>query len=151
MQIHSQLEKLETNIREIWITIHKLEIIAKFQPFCMVISPTVFAVGCMTWDLAGKLGPVSISDKMSYFKISQSLEATRFVLRVVQSLCNLTVNSAAVLLMCLSNVKAMWRWKLLISRLRDFTKFMIRHLIRYLNGTLAPELERPILSPRSTT
>ena len=28
-------------------------------------------------------GPVSISDKMSYYKISQSLDAARFVFRIV--------------------------------------------------------------------
>ena len=35
---------------------------------------------------AGGLAPVSISDKTSYRKISQSLEAARFVLRIVRSL-----------------------------------------------------------------
>ena len=53
------------------------------------------------------LGPVSISDKTSYCKISQSLKATRFVFRIVQSLWNLTGTSAAGLPKCLSNFKAM--------------------------------------------
>ena len=35
-------------------------------------------------------GLVSISNKMSYCKILQSLGATRFVFRIVQSLWNLT-------------------------------------------------------------
>ena len=48
-------------------------------------------------------GPVLISDKTSYHKISQSLEATRFVLRIVRSLWNLTGTSAALLPKCLSN------------------------------------------------
>ena len=34
----------------------------------------------------GCQGPASISDKMSYCKIAQSLEAARFVFRIVQSL-----------------------------------------------------------------
>ena len=39
--------------------------------------------------------PVSISDKTSYCKISQSLESTRFVFRIVRSLWNLTGTSTA--------------------------------------------------------
>ena len=42
-------------------------------------------------------GPVSISDKTSYRKISWSLEAARFVFRIVRSLWNLTGTSAAML------------------------------------------------------
>ena len=52
------------------------------------------------------LGPVSISDKTSYFKILGSLEAMRFVFRIGWSLWNLT-GLAALLPMCLSNFKAM--------------------------------------------
>ena len=52
------------------------------------------------------LGPVAISEKTSYRKISWSLEATRFVFRIVRSLWNLTGTSAAMLPMCLSNFKA---------------------------------------------
>ena len=51
-------------------------------------------------------GPISISDKLSYCKISQSLEAARFVFRIVWSLWNLTGTSAAGLPKCLSNFKA---------------------------------------------
>ena len=54
------------------------------------------------------LGPVSISNKMSYCKILKSLEATRFVFKIVRSLWKWTAASAAVLPMCLSNFKAMW-------------------------------------------
>ena len=47
-------------------------------------------------------------DKTSYCKISkQSLEAARFVFRIVRSLWNLTGTSAAGLPKCLSNFKAM--------------------------------------------
>ena len=42
-------------------------------------------------------GPVYISEKTSYRKISWSLEATRFVFRIVLSLWNLTGISAALL------------------------------------------------------
>ena len=48
-------------------------------------------------------GPVPISDKTSYCKISQSLEAARFVFRIAQSLWNLTG---------LSHFKAMRRFKI---------------------------------------
>ena len=68
-----------------------------------------------------KMGPVSISEKTSYCKISWSLEAARFVFRIVRSLWNLTGTSAAVLPMCLSNCKAIRQFKVPISWLRDFT------------------------------
>ena len=67
-------------------------------------------------------GPVSISDKTSYRKISQSLEVARFVFRIVRSLWNLTGTSAALLPMCLSNFKAIRQFKEPISGLRDFTR-----------------------------
>ena len=68
------------------------------------------------------LGPVSISEKTSYRKISWSLEVARFVFKIVRSLCNLTDTSAAVLPMCLSNFKAIRQFKVPISWLRDFTR-----------------------------
>ena len=52
----------------------------------------------------GALRPISISNKISYRNISQSLEAARFVFRVVWSLWNLTGTLAALLLMCLSQI-----------------------------------------------
>ena len=67
-------------------------------------------------------GPVSISEKTSFRKISLSLEAARFVFRIVRSLWNLTGTSAAVLPMCLSNFKTIWQFKVPISWLRDFTR-----------------------------
>ena len=67
-------------------------------------------------------GPVSLSNKTSYSKISLSLEAARFVFRIVRSLWNLTGALAAVLLMCVSNFKVMQWFKLLISLLRTFTR-----------------------------
>ena len=63
--------------------------------------------------------PVSISNKSSYCKISQSLEAARFVFRIVQSLWNLIGTSVAVLPMCLSYFKAIWWFKLPITPLWD--------------------------------
>ena len=65
---------------------------------------------------------VSISKKTSFRKISSSLEAARFVFRIVRSLWNLTGTSAAVLPMCLSNFKAIRQFKVPISWLRDFTR-----------------------------
>ena len=52
------------------------------------------------------LGHVSISDKTSYRMISWILEAARKVVQIIASLWNLTVTSAALLSMCLSNFKA---------------------------------------------
>ena len=72
--------------------------------------------------LTALLGPVSISEKTSFRKISSSLEAARFVFRIVRSLWNLTGTSAAVLPMCLSNFKAIRQFKVPISWLRDFTR-----------------------------
>ena len=75
------------------------------------------------YELARRtLGPVSISEKTSFRKISLSLEAARFVFRIVRSLWNLTGTSAAVLPMCLSNFKAIRQFKVPISWLRDFTR-----------------------------
>ena len=70
----------------------------------------------------GDQGPVSISEKMSFRKISLSLEAAKFVFRIVRSLWNLTGTSAAVLPMCPSNFKAIQQFKVPISWLRDFTR-----------------------------
>ena len=42
--------------------------------------------------VSGYQGPVSISDKTSYCKISQSLEVARFVCRIVWSFWNLTAH-----------------------------------------------------------
>ena len=68
------------------------------------------------------LGPVSISDKTSYMKFSRSLEAARFLFRLVRSHWNLTGTTAAVLPKCQSNFKAMRSFKRSISWLRDFTR-----------------------------
>ena len=67
-------------------------------------------------------GPVSIYVKMPYCKISLSLEAARFVLRIVRSPWNMTGTSATMLLMCLANFKATRYFKLPILRLRNLTR-----------------------------
>ena len=75
------------------------------------------------WVIACQMqGPVSISEKTSFRKISLSLEVARFVSRIVRSLWNLTGTSAALLPMCLSNFKAIRQFKVPISWLRDFTR-----------------------------
>ena len=76
----------------------------------------------MVRSAAIALGPVSISEKTSFRKISLSLETARLVFRIVRSLWNLTGTSAALLPMCLSNFKAIRRFKVQISWLRDFTR-----------------------------
>ena len=66
--------------------------------------------------------PVSISEKTSHRKISWSLEAARFVFRIVRSLWNLTGTSAALLPMCLLNFKAIRQFKVPISWLQGFMR-----------------------------
>ena len=51
---------------------------------------------------------VSMSDKASYHKTLQSHEARKFVFSFLPLLWNLTDSSAAVLLSCLPNFKAVW-------------------------------------------
>ena len=77
----------------------------------------------LCWTVSN-LGPVSISEKTSFRKISSSLEAARFVFRIVRSPWNLTgtSESAAVLPMCLSNFRAIRQFKVPISWLRDFPR-----------------------------
>ena len=70
------------------------------------------------WDM----GPVAISDKTSYRKISWSIDAAKFVFIIVRSLWNLTCTSTALPPTCLSNFTAIRSFKLPISRLRDFTR-----------------------------
>ena len=93
------------------------------------------------------LGPVSISEKTSFRKISWSLESARFVFRIVRSLWNLTGTSAAVLPMCLSNFKAIRQFKVPISWLRDFTrsyeKTSFRILRRGPDSKQAPCYQQP--------
>ena len=81
---------------------------------------------CWALNITGKLsqcytcqGPVSVSDKTSYCSIPWSLEAARFVFRIVRSLWNLPGTSVALLPMYLSNFKATQLFKLPISQLRD--------------------------------
>ena len=73
------------------------------------------------WRLSNVQGPVSMSDKKSYRKISWSLEAARLVDWIIASLWNLTGTSAAVLPMCLSTFKAIGEF-IQISRFRNITK-----------------------------
>ena len=68
-------------------------------------------------------GLYSLSGKTSYRKISWSLEAARFGSKLFQSLWNWAGTSAALLLRCLSNFRAIRPLQHPISRLRDFTRF----------------------------
>ena len=68
-------------------------------------------------------GLYSLSGKTSYGKISWSLEAARFDIKLFQSLWNLAGTSAALLPRCLSNFRAIRPLRHPISRLRDFTRF----------------------------
>ena len=71
--------------------------------FNSLINQHVITITCISYD---NLGPVSISEKTSFRKISSSLEATRLVLWIVVSLWNLTGTSATQLPKCLSNFRA---------------------------------------------
>ena len=86
------------------------------------------------WDWNGPLDPVSISDKLSYCKILQSLEAARFIFSTVWSLRNLTGTSAAMLLMCLSNFKRCDNSNYQSQSFETSQDLTIRCLIWYWNG-----------------
>ena len=81
----------------------------------------------------GYLDPVSIFDKTSYRKISQNLEAVRFLFRIVRSLWNLTGTSAALSKRC-DNLNYQSRG---YETSRDLT---IRRLSGYWNGALGSRL-----------
>ena len=68
-------------------------------------------------------GLYSLSSKMSYQKISWSLEAVRFGFSLFQPLWNLTDTSAAALPRCLSKFRAIQPLQHPILRLWDFTRF----------------------------
>ena len=78
-------------------------------------------------------------EKTSHGKISWSLEAARFVFRIVRSLWNLTGTSTVLLPMCLSNFKAIRQFKVPFSWLRNFTRsddktsfriyFVVKHVL----------------------
>ena len=99
------------------------------QAFCCKSVDIWFS---SSWQKFHHRGPVSISDKTSYSKISQSLEVARFLFIIVRTLLNLTGSSVALLPMCQPNFKAMQRPKVPIVRLRDLT---MRRLIRYWSGS----------------
>ena len=78
-------------------------------------------------------GPISISDKTSYCKISQSLEATRFVFKIVWSLWNWIGTLAAVLPRCLSNLERLEKFKPESHSFETSRDLTIRCLIGYWN------------------
>ena len=75
---------------------------------------------CITYNSIQ--GLVSISDKTSYCKISQSLRAVRFVFRIIRTFWNLTGALAVMLPMCLSNFKVMRYLILPILQLQVFMR-----------------------------
>ena len=68
-------------------------------------------------------GLYSLSGRMSYGKISRSLEVARYGFKHFSSLWNLTGTSAAPLPKCLLNFRAIRSLSHPISRLRDFARF----------------------------
>ena len=103
--------------------------------------------GPVTHIYVSELGPVSISEKTSFRRISWSLEAARFVFRSVRSLWNLTGTSAALLPMCLSNFKAIRQFKVLFSRLRDFARSYEKTSFRILRRGTGSPLDQMIACP----
>ena len=74
----------------------------------------------------------SLNGRMSFHKISRSLDAARFGFELFQSPWQLTDISAATLSRCLSNLRLIRLLQHPFSRLRDFTKFAgktICHLV----------------------
>ena len=89
-----------------------------------------------------------LSGRTSYRKISWSLEAARFGIKLFQSLWNLAGTSAALLPRCLSNFRAMRPLQHPISRLRDFTRFGGKTSYRLVNrgpGLLHCHWTNPII------
>ena len=77
---------------------------------------------CWSTVLHFTLGLYSLSGRTSYCKISWSIEAVIFRVKLIQSLCNLTGTSAAAPARCLSNFRAIRSLEHPISRLRVFTR-----------------------------
>ena len=95
--------------------------ISKTRSLWLTNKPFDFDFDYVCWCV---MGPFSISEKTSYYhKISQSLEATRFVYRIVRSLWNLTGTSAVMLPRFLLISKRDDDLNYQISRLRDFARF----------------------------
>ena len=96
----------------------------------VICSMWIVCFHTWTWQL---LGPVSISDKTAYRKISQSLEAARFAFRIVRSLWNLFArhlgSSACQISKWYQNFNTQSR---AFETLRDLT---IRRFIVYWNGS----------------
>ena len=77
----------------------------------------------LTWQQRYVPGLYSLSGRMSYRKISRSLEVARSGFKLFKSLWNLTGTSAAVLPKCLSKFRGIRSLKHPISWLRDVTRF----------------------------
>ena len=91
-------------------------------------------------------GPVSISDKTSYRKISWSIEATRSAVYIIVSLWNLTCTSAAVLPRCLPNFRAIGLFLIQISRHRDFMRSYDKTSYRILKRGPGPRFNKKMTS-----
>ena len=73
------------------------------------------------WPIISQ-GVYSLIGKTPYRQISRSFEPARLNVIVIVSLWNLASISAAVLLRCLSNFRAIWKGQTRISRLRVFAR-----------------------------
>ena len=104
------------------------EPVRKFENWCEKYHEYLKSRQKSSWRLTIRMsypiqGVYSLSERMSYRKISLSLEAAGFGFKFFLSFCNLTGTSPAPLPRCLSNFKAVPSLWHLISRLRYFTRF----------------------------
>ena len=79
------------------------------------------------------LDPYSLSDKTSSSQLSRSLEAERLDAIMIVLFWRLTAISATLLPWCLSNFRAIGKFKTRISRLRDFTRSCGKTSVRWVN------------------
>ena len=99
--------------------IHSVRSYRWYSPTPNVSTATLWCLlSCSSEDL----GAVSIPARVYYRHISYSLEAATFVFRIVRYPVYLTCTSIALLSKGLSNFKAIWKFKLPISQLRDLTR-----------------------------
>ena len=106
-----KLQKMHQWEREYHFIVFILRIISSHHFICYLLTTSHYLQQYLSkfpsMPSLGHLGLYSLSGKTSYRQISRSLEAARLGVIMIVSLWNLTGISAAVLLRCLSNIRAM--------------------------------------------
>ena len=108
---------------------------------CYVFKSTVWNKGDTALAIKCLLGLCSLNGRTFHCKISRSLGAARFVVRLFKSRWNLKGTSTAVLPRSLSNFRAIRSSWQPISWLRDFTIFGGKMSVRLVNRD--PDLYQP--------